>query len=99
MPKARKRGHPDVFTNAQNRALRDAFRQLQTRMKREGSHSQDDLAKAIGVVQQTASRLLVEGRFSYAPATALVQHLGYSGVDSFFLEKGVALLPRTGTHG
>ena len=82
------RGHPEYFTRAQNQVLHEALHELDDAMA-----SQDELAKALGVVQQTASRLLRDGRFSTGPATALVRRLGYAGLDAFFAKKGVALAP------
>lgn len=79
-----------MFTKAQNRVLQAALHELKAEMDGAGSYSQAALAKELGVVQQTAGRLLVDGRFSYGPATALARRLGYSGVDALFEEKGVA---------
>lgn len=86
MPRSRKQGHPSVFTPAQNRALRESLRGLQS----ERNLSQTQIGEALGVAQQVAGRLLRrEGGFSYQTASRLVRLLGFDGVDAFFVQRGV----------
>jgi transcriptional regulator with XRE-family HTH domain len=83
------RGKRSVFSSAQNEVLRAALLELK---KRKGL-SQTELGELLGVKQQNAGRLLREDAtgFSYDSATRLVRKLGFSGVDSFFKAKKVAL--------
>ncbi len=76
-----------VFSEAQNAALRVALVALEARYT-----SQVDLGKAIGVEQQNAGRLLRDERagFGYATASRVAHLSGFTGVDSFFVAKGVA---------
>lgn len=80
-----------VFTEAQNAALRDALVAL-------SFPSQAAAAEALGIEQQSAGRLTGgHGGFSYASATKVAQLSGYSGVDAFFAEKGIAAAPASAT--
>lgn len=98
MGKARKQGHPSVFTPAQNRKLREELRGYSDR----AGLSQASLGEALGVTQQVAGRLLGKtGGFSYRTATRLAHLLGFDGVDAFFVARGVGnpTQAATGTDG
>lgn len=88
MGKSRRgRGHPTVFSDNQNRQLREALISLRPKFPSQGA-----LGVAIGIGQQSVARLLREegAGFSYETATAVVRLAGYAGVDTFFRARGVA---------
>lgn len=96
-----KRGHPEDFNDAQNRALRTALREL----KKSRSCSQSELGGLLGISQQTVGVHLNQNDtgFSYGVATRIARECGYASVDTFFRAHKVALPssppPRTGTDG
>lgn len=83
------RGHPDVFTSAQNKALRDALREYKTAK----GVSQAEIARRLGVGQQAVGRLLTSDTagFSYVTGTRVARLLDFVGVDTFFRSRGVTL--------
>jgi hypothetical protein len=96
----RERGKPETFTEEQLNALRTEFKKW-CAQQAPPPLTQQQIGDIIGVSQQTAGRFLrtAHAGVSYQTATAIVQRLGFSGVDAFFDQRGLRKPPPAPSGG